>query len=567
MFMGRTTKRLHGNRTGKAQGHKRYQAGIYARLSSNQGQEKESSIETQMEIAEKFVEEWNECHPDQIVIAERYVDLGKTGTNFHRDGFERLLQSVRFGEINCVIVKDLSRFARNYLEAGNYIEKIFPFLGVRFVAVTDGFDTASEESGDRQMDARIRNLIHEMYAKDSSRKAKLHLKQRREEGSYVGGPPPYGYRAVWEGRVRKLEPDEHAAEIVRYMFRKFIEKESYLAVADELNQNRINPPSVYKKTGNVYCPKDAGYQGWEKGSVALVLQNETYIGRLVQGKTTLSERKEANRVSNPPSEWTVKEEVHTPLIEAAQFEQAARIREKLRKKAKNRNPPSQGILAEERIFDQVLYCGVCGRKMTRTSYEKQRTDGTRRKSVDFVCAGSRSAKTETCPKPNHILKQNLEELLSGLLRKEMAVHIGGAKHYVEKGRKHVAQAGLEWERKRKQAEAAIARLNGEESERYIAYRNGSISQKEFAAFQLCARKRLEEMTKELDAMPGGERKLRKAGERYLRSIRSLIRWDGRQGLTKELVETLIERIYVYPGKRIEVVFSYMDAFVWEVESG
>ena len=183
---------------------KRYRAGIYARLSSSQGKEgcgkrdceparKMESIKTQIEIAEKFVEEFNsQKSKEAIDIIRCYTDLGKTGSNFEREGFQQMMEDIRLGEINCVIVKDLSRFGRNYLEAGNYIEKIFPFLGVRFIAVADGYDTGMENCGNHQMASEIKNLVNDMYAKEFSQKARLHLRQRRIEGSYVGGAPLYG---------------------------------------------------------------------------------------------------------------------------------------------------------------------------------------------------------------------------------------------------------------------------------------------------------------------------------------------------------------------------------------
>lgn len=204
--MGRVSKR--GNSLRKTTGVqteqnvkvRRYRAGIYARLSADHDERKNESVEVQIEIARKYVEEFNLKNTEEIIdIIDYYTDLGKTGSNFEREGFLRLLQDIRLGEINCVIVKDLSRFGRNYLEAGNYIEKIFPFLEVRFIAVADGFDTGKEGNENKQMASEIKNLVNDMYAKDFSKKAKLHLKQRREEGSYVGGPPPYGYMAEWSG--------------------------------------------------------------------------------------------------------------------------------------------------------------------------------------------------------------------------------------------------------------------------------------------------------------------------------------------------------------------------------
>ena len=188
--MGRTSKRARaaagaesvapGTGQRKMQGVKCYKAGIYARLSSDRDLKKNESVETQIEIAKRYVEDWNQQHGDKIEIVGEYADLGKTGTNFDRDDFKRLMQDIRLGDINCVIVKDLSRFGRNYLEAGNYIEKIFPFLGVRFIAVADGYDTGTEVNNTKQMASEIKNLVNDMYAKDFSAKAKLSLKQRRE---------------------------------------------------------------------------------------------------------------------------------------------------------------------------------------------------------------------------------------------------------------------------------------------------------------------------------------------------------------------------------------------------
>ena len=180
--MGRVSKRkASGQQAEAGRDERRYKAGIYARLSADQDVKKNESVEVQIEIAKKFVEEFNGQKKGEVIdVVECYTDLGKTGSNFEREGFLRLLQDIRIGEINCVIVKDLSRFGRNYLEAGNYIEKIFPFLGVRFIAVADGFDTGKEGNENKQMASEIKNLVNDMYAKDFSKKAKLHLKQRRK---------------------------------------------------------------------------------------------------------------------------------------------------------------------------------------------------------------------------------------------------------------------------------------------------------------------------------------------------------------------------------------------------
>lgn len=255
--MGRVSKRKIALKNGESRmvnrhnNVKRYKAGIYVRLSSDHDSNKNESIDTQIELVKKFVENYN-ASIDKIDIVRCYTDLGKTGSNFEREGFKRLLADIRRGEINCVLVKDLSRFGRNYLETGNYIEKIFPFMGVRFIAVADDFDTAKDGNENKQIAFEIKNLINDMYTKDFSKKAKINLEQRRRDGAYTGGPPPYGYVAGWTGRKRVLMPDYKTADIVRFIYEKFVETESYTAVAALLSTKKVNPPTVYKRTGEVY---------------------------------------------------------------------------------------------------------------------------------------------------------------------------------------------------------------------------------------------------------------------------------------------------------------------------
>lgn len=340
--MGRVSKR--GNPLRKTEGNmaeenaekQRYKAGIYARLSSNQDEKKKESIEVQIEIARKFAEEFNRNTPGEVMeVAGCYTDVGKTGSNFKREGFLRLLQDIRLGKINTVIVKDLSRLGRNYLETGNYLEKIFPFWGVRFIAVADDFDTGKESNENKQMASEIKNLVNDMYAKDFSQKAKLHLRQRREEGSYVGGPPPYGYRAEQNGKRRVLIPDENTEGIVRFIYEKYVETESYATVVSELNLREVNPPALYKKTKEVYhVPGAAKYKGWDKSAVERILKSETYTGALVQGKTSITARDEKNRVHKPEADWVIIRDAHEPLIDRELYRRSVEIREK--KDAQNR---------------------------------------------------------------------------------------------------------------------------------------------------------------------------------------------------------------------------------------
>lgn len=560
-----------GNEAGK--GQKRYKAGIYARLSANIDEKKES-IDVQIGIAEKFVEEFNRSNKEKIDIAGHYCDVGKTGSNFGRDGFNRLMQDIRLGDIDCVIVKDLSRFGRNYLEAGNYIEKIFPFLGVRFIAVSDGYDTGEEGNGTRQMSTalavEIKNLVNDMYAKDFSVKAKTGLKQRREAGSYVGGPPPYGYLAVWEDRIRKLVPDENTAGIVEYIYRAFIEKESCTEVADDLNRRRINPPAVYAKTKEVYCPPDMEYKGWERGAVERIIKSGTYAGQLVQGKSSITARNEKNRIRKPGEEWLVKENAHKALVSKELYRKAQEIRRKQQEETACHRHPTEGIPIGENVFDHVLYCGVCGKKMTRYSHARTYADGRRARLEGYFCLNGGSTKVETCPQPNHISKQELSGILISVFHKEFGVYLDRPESFMEAGKEQMRMAVLRAEKEIKAVRSRRQRMEGEEAGVYIDYRSGKLSQKEYVRYKMEQEDRRRELEKQEKELEDKQKELEKTKEKYLRAVRSLLKIKRRlvlqdgllinkgEELTAELVDALVEKIYLYPGKRIEVQLKYVN---------
>ncbi|MCM1194136.1 MAG: recombinase family protein [Acetatifactor muris] len=557
--MGRVSKRkAAGVPARQAESLKRYQAGLYARLSSDQDIEKNESVEVQIEIAKKFVEEFNQRQNGEVIeVAGCYTDLGKTGSNFNRDGFLRLMQDIRLGEINCVIVKDLSRFGRNYLEAGNYIEKIFPFLGVRFIAVADGYDTGEEGGNNRQMTSEIKNLVNDMYAKDFSRKAKVGLKMRREQGSYVGGPPPYGYTAAWEGRRRVLVPDENTAQVVRFIFERFLETESVANVADELNRRRTNPPAVYKKTGAAYySEEESGYKGWDRSTVERILKSRAYTGTLVQGKTSITAKDEKNRIHKPESEWVVSEDSHEPLVDAGLYRRAQEAMERVRERTVSQGHPSKGYPIGENVFDKVLYCGVCGRKMTRHSYVKHLKDGSAVRMEGYFCMDSIRTKVATCPEPNRISKLALLDILIPLIRTEFAVYLDKPAHYLESGRERIKEVEKKLTTQLHETERQIRRLQEEEGRAYADYCTGKQGQQEYTACKARQKDRLADLEKQKTSLEGKKKEFERTSEKYLAAVRALVRFNPAKALTKEMVEAFFSKIYVYPGKRVEAMFTF-----------
>lgn len=539
-------------------GKKRYKAGIYARLSADSNERKNESIDVQEEIARKHIERLNQGGQEVIDIIECYRDLGKTGSNFDREGFRRLMQDIRLGDIDCVVVKDLSRFGRNYLEAGNYIEKIFPFLGVRFIAVSDGIDTGDKGNDTKQMASEIKNLVNDMYAKDFSKKAKTGLKQRRESGSYVGGPPPYGYKAVWEGKIRRLVPDENTAEIVKHIYQSFIELEGYKAVSDDLNRRRVNPPAVYKQTGEVFCPSDREYKGWDKSTAERIIKSGIYAGTLVQGKTSITARDESSRIHKPEEEWVVRENAHEALVSAELYQKAQETRNRIDEASASCRHQTGGVPIGENIFAHVLYCGVCGRKMTRHSYVKTYADGHKGRMEGYFCQNGGQTKTGGCPESNRISKRELLGVLMPFLRTEFAVYLDKPKRFVEAGKEQIGSAIARFEKEREDLRRRTLRLEEENTGAYMSYREGKMSRREYICFKTEQEERLRELKKQEEEQEERQKGMEKVQERYVKAVRSLLKLKDTGEVTTEMVDSLIEKIRVYPGKRVEAELRYTN---------
>ena len=231
----------------------------------------------QLHVAKDYLTDYNKTHQRELRLCQVYRDMGTTGTKFRRPGFDQLLEDIRSKKINCVLVKDLSRFGRNYLETGNYLERIFPELGVRFIAVSEGYDSDNTKQLD-YLGLEIRNLVNELYARDFSMKAKQQIRQRREAGHYVGAVAPYGYKCSQKEGLRCLVVDEKAAWVVRKMFALFQQTGEERAVLQWLWKFGIHPPLIYHRTGKLWSGKgeENGSKKWGRTSVHRILRNPRY---------------------------------------------------------------------------------------------------------------------------------------------------------------------------------------------------------------------------------------------------------------------------------------------------
>lgn len=312
--MARTSKRYMQKEKDNAE-KVFYQAGIYTRLSSDRKEEwreKSSSIEMQVLCCKEYALKEN------IKVANIYTDYEYSGTNFDRPQFQEMMQDIRDRKINCIIIRDLSRLGREYLEMGRLIDKVFPFLGVRFISVNDKVDTVKDLDSKKSFEVTLKNIVNDMYAKDISVKIKTSKHNRARNGYFIGSVPPYGYKVVKLKEGQKLEIDENVRFIVEEMFRLTLEGKSQYELVKHLNLKGYATGMVYYKTGRVY--RQDGDPQWNKGTVSKILTNRAYTGTLVQGVKQQNLAKGIKQHFVEENERIVFENAHEPIISKEDFE-------------------------------------------------------------------------------------------------------------------------------------------------------------------------------------------------------------------------------------------------------
>ena len=536
-----------------------FSVGIYARLSVDEekagehrtcGQaRKNESIETQIEIAKAFVRQ-----REDMRIFDCYTDLGRTGTNFEREGFERMMRDVRVRKIDCIIVKDLSRFGRNHIETGNYIEKIFPFLGVRFIAVTDNFDSMNVSGQDGTLGVNLKNLVNEMYARDIAAKVKSSRREKWEQGSYTGGVPPYGYGAEWIGDKKCLFIEETTSDIVKKIFDLFLSGKNMKEIAVWLYDERIERPSQYHKTGQIYCPQDGELLQWPKATVKMILTNPVYMGCLVQGSTCGKDYMMRDRHDIDSEDWSVKDHTHEPLVSEDVFFQAASRFEKSSVYC-NKNGFSKTVPVDEDIFRGILYCGDCGAKMKRVTQVKTFSSKDRVRIYSYNCPQANRIDGQRCVTKSITLSA-LTGLVREAVRQEFSLSAMRLKDLTEVSNREAETAKKECNSQLAALDRKIEELTKSGSERYLKYRKGELSEgvflkekEELGQRRALLQKQRLDATERLRTI-----EVQTAEKNHF--LRALARGRGKAELTAEVLETLIHRIEVYPDHRIKVIFAF-----------
>ena len=363
---------------------------LYCRLSRDDGAEGESnSIANQKKLLSKYAKEHG------FTNTKFYVDDGYTGTNFNRPGFQQMLEDMDMGYISTVIVKDSSRFGRNYLEVGQYTDYYFPEHNIRFIAINDCIDS---ENGEDDFSV-FRNVMNEMYAKDISRKVRSSHRLRGNAGEPLSAPP-YGYMKSVENK-KKWVIDPEAAEIVRRVFRLCIEGKGNETIARMLQEDKVLVPMAYwqskglSRGGKKTQPNP--YK-WCKTTIAKMLAQQEYCGDVINFKTYSKNFRNKTRIPNPKENWVIFKDVHEPIIDRETFE---RVQE-LTKETKRRKPKDESM--KKSIFSNLLYCGDCGHKLWFNFNQKN-------PSIRFYSCSNYVGSRGTCELTHYIREDSLEQVV------------------------------------------------------------------------------------------------------------------------------------------------------------
>ena len=529
-----------------------WKTALYLRLSRDDGDKAESnSIASQREILKEYVKQ----RPD-MEIYDIYIDDGYSGTNFNRPDFNRMMDDIYAGKVNCVIVKDLSRFARNHTEGGIYLDKTFVKLGVRFIAINNQIDIGISgiNSFDDLIKVGITNLMNEGQAATTSVNVRGTLNLRRQQGKFIGSFPTYGYLKDPDDN-HHLIVDNETAPIVKMIFERFIAGESIIGITKDLNEMGIPNPSMYKKQKgfNYRHPSGRSNDGlWPDSSVRRILQNQMYVGDMVQGRNTTYSYKIKQCRAIPKDEWIIVEDTHEPIIDRETFDKA----QKLFNKSIRKSPKKKTV----DLFSGLVRCADCKRVMNKKT--NQHTYGTYHY---YRCVTARRMKKSACS--NHTIRiDKLEETVflsvqnminTAVTMSEFLTQINNNSKR-KKESSHLQRALSALISDREKLVTMIADL-------YPDFKSGIITIEEFQLLKERLNERLSVLDEKIAALTQSADQFKEGITEENEFVAHFKKYDKVERLSRPMLTELVQEIFVHEGGNIEIVYNFSDAYQQVVE--
>lgn len=521
-----------------------YRTGIYARLSVETEEKLErGTIKNQVEFLNNFVQ-----LQEELTHVDTYIDDDISGTKFDRPAFNRLIEDIKKGKINCIVVKDLSRFGRNYIEAGEYIEKIFPFLKVRFIAINDHYDS-NKNNGD--IVTPFKNMVNEIYAKDISKKICTSVVTRQKKGEYIGGMSAYGYLKDPKDK-HKLIIDQETAPIVKRIFEWKVDGLSYLAIARKLNDKGVLSPTQYKyRLGILKNDKNKNHK-WNFLNVKRILLNPIYMGNMVQGKYRQSLHTNKSRETIQEEDWIVVENTHEAIIDKVTFSEV-KIQLAKKRANKKKSRKSEAKDPKNNIFKSIIYCGQCGRKMVLHSTTDTLANGEIKVRGRYICPNYRQHLEAACS-DKKIQYDALKDTVKGLVVEYSKVLISKNSMI----QKDLALNNMPEYQEKVDGKKRIKKLENMDVNLYSDYVEGLLTKDEYIAIKQNYKTEIEFLEKTVKVLDKQINLRKKEVLKFRKAIQEVSCFIDSKELTAELLLGLIERVIICGEGRAEVKFKFDD---------
>ena len=528
---------------------KRWRTAGYARLSvEDSGKPGSETLDNQKSLIQDFI-----VNAPDLELTQLFFDNGQSGTDFQRPGFERLMDAIRKGEANCIVVKDLSRFGRNYKETGNFLERIFPFLGVRFIAITDNFDTLTAERGANGYIIPLKNLINETYSRDISKKIAASVQTRQQHGDFIGAWAPYGYSKDPENH-HHLIPNPETAPVVQRIFQMRVQGMSYQKIMRTLTEEEISCPSRYLVESGV-C-KNAVYANaqWNVFTIKNILNRQVYIGHMVQGRKFQSFYDGQKQRKQAKEDWVIVENTHQPIIDPAIFEKVQCMEQAAHDAYYEKLGRFDALGKTENLLRGLIYCADCGRPLVRY---KTVSHG-KKIWYNYICP-THSEAPSACP-----LKSIREDELMDVIQESIAKQIALAVDMREltdsvnsSSAKRMKDATLQGQLEQEQK--ALRRAETLRDSLYQNYVEKLMSEQEYMVMKARYTSEAENHKAKIEEL----KRLMESAKAYTgenRYLASFSTFQGNETLTRELLTALIDRIEIMENNRVNIVFRYQDEY-------
>lgn len=528
-----------------------FNVAIYIRLSREDGDKEESdSVGNQRKLLTEYV-----AKKEDFILYDIYVDDGYSGTNFNRPSFQRMIADIEDGKVNCVVVKDLSRFGRDYIDTGRYLERYFPELGVRFISVTDSIDSMKQAY---DMLLPIKNIFNEQYARDISKKIQATVKSKQKAGEFIGAFTSYGYKKSPVNK-NKLVIDDYAADVVRRIFSLYIQGYGKQRIAKLLNAEGILCPAEYKKVnGENYknCNRLESTTYWSYSTINSILHREMYVGNMVQG--TKHQRMRSKQKKMPKEDWIIVENTHEPIIDKETWEKAQSL---LKKRTRELD-----LETNKNIFAGFVKCGDCGRAMTKNMW--RRADGS--KTYSLYCGTYKRNGKQYCT-PHTLPMAVLEDIVLGDL-KAIVDSVDNLKELVQSQSFTASKVKRIADTELGKIKAELERVKRLKKSIYEDYREELISKEEFLSYREDYLKKEKLYSKQIEALE--EKKKDNVTEDVFETpwLKRLLELKDIESLDRDIVVEMISEIRVYENRKIKITYNFgnelehLFSSVYSVES-